>query len=100
VPRELVKPEEMTRDIKVECPPIISTDLDGLRLLGEWREVSRKPFSYRQLEEVMPWATFWQLNRNGSSPTASDAGPSLREAIPTMLRGRQSLNIAAYWSLI
>ena len=30
------------------CPRIMSTDVDGLRILGEWHEVSRKSFSYRQ----------------------------------------------------
>jgi hypothetical protein len=49
---------------------IASMDLDDLRLLAEWHEVSRKPFSYRQLEEFVPWAAFWQLDRHESNPMA------------------------------
>jgi hypothetical protein len=48
---------------------------------------------------IRPWAAFWQLDRNGSNPTPSHAGPSLLAAIPTMLRGTQSIDTAVYWSL-
>ncbi len=33
--------------VLVVYPRIVSTDVDDLRLLAEWHEVSRKPFSYR-----------------------------------------------------
>ena len=47
----------------------------------------------------MPWAVFWQLDRNGSNPTPSHAGPSLLAATPTRLRGTQSIDTAVYCSL-
>jgi Magnesium chelatase, subunit ChlI len=47
----------------------------------------------------MPCDAFWQLDRNGSNPTPSHAGPSLLAATPTMLRGTQRIDTAVYWSL-
>jgi len=47
----------------------------------------------------MPWAAFWQLDRDGSNPTPSLASPSLLAATPTMLRGMQRIDTAVYWSL-
>jgi hypothetical protein len=54
---------------------------------------------YRQLEGFMPSAAFWPLDRNGSSPTPSYAGPSLLAATPTMLSGTQRIDTAVYWGL-
>jgi hypothetical protein len=47
----------------------------------------------------MPWATFWPLDRNGSNPTPSHAGPRVLAATPTMLRGTQRIDTAVHWSL-
>jgi hypothetical protein len=48
---------------------------------------------YRQLEGFMPWAAFWPLDRNGSNPTLSHAGPSLLMATLTMLRPTQLIGM-------
>jgi len=42
---------------------------------------------------------FWQFDRNRSNPTPSHAGPSVRAATTTMLRGTQIIDTAVYWSL-
>jgi hypothetical protein len=83
----------------MECPRIVYTDLDTSWLLAEWHEVRRKPFSYRQVEGFVSWSAFWQLDRHGSNPMPSHAGPSVLEAILTILRGTQSIDTAVYWSL-
>ena len=70
-----------------------------LRVLREWHEVSRRPFTYRQFERFVSGVAFWPFDRNKSNLTLSHASPSLPVTTPTMLRGTQSIDAAVYESL-
>ena len=56
---------------ELECPRIMSTDLDDLRLLAEWHEVSRNLLSYQGLWERMSRASAHGGDRTMLNPTPS-----------------------------
>src|SRR5215472_16148167 len=66
------------------------------RVFVDCYDVRRTPWSYCSLEGFVPCAARWQLDRNGSHPTPSHAGPRVLAALATRLRGAQRMDRAAY----